>query len=244
METVQKEGATGTKTRWPSRVLQQRLQDVIEAWCSRGQQRRCRCWGSRADQRSIEVFQAGGYVKANLPLLPSFSGKISCVITSESHLFLSSTALPSALRLQGGYVLDFPIAYGRHQCWKPINWRMSEGEALVCLLPGQSHISRGWGRGSVLAPGLGYVRLPETGGLKLKHLLLTALGSGKSKIRCGRPSVQWGPTSWLADGRLFAVSSHGGRQTEHAPPVSVMRALNPFMGAPPSWPIVPKGPTS
>ena len=60
---------------------------------------------------------------------------------------------------------------------------MGESEALVCLLPGQSHISWRWARGSVLAPGLGYIRLPETGGLKLKHLLLTALEAGKSKIK-------------------------------------------------------------
>ena len=66
-----------------------------------------------------------------------------------------------------------------------------------------------------------------------KHLFLTVLGAGKSKVMV--PADLMSGESFLMHSCLLSVSSHG-RRGEELCEVSFIRALIPFMRAPPSSP--------
>lgn len=54
-------------------------------------------------------------------------------------------------------------------------------------------------------------KITLTGGLHRSPFLLTALGSGSPRSRCGRRGVWCEPWAWSGDGRPLAVSSPGRR---------------------------------
>lgn len=70
-----------------------------------------------------------------------------------------------------------------------------------------------------------YNKLPETGWLNNKHLFLTVLEAGKSKIRVWRE-----PTSWFLDDHFHSVPPHSSRKARNFTVIPFIMVLILFMG--------------